>query len=71
MAKKIKNKEQAVQEGATVVATKPRNMFDPEKWPTPKKYPYIKGSYCEKRVGQELGLQAEDNRIAIVGGDNV
>lgn len=70
MAKKIKNKEQAVQEGATVVATKPRNMFDPEKWPAPKKYPYIKGSYCEKRVGQELGLQAEDNRIAIVGGQN-
>ena len=69
MAKKIKNKEQAVQEGATIVATKPRNMFDPELWPTPPTYEYQKGSYCEKRVGKELGLKAEYNRIAIVGGE--
>ena len=70
MAKKIKNKEQAVQDGATIVATKPRNMFDPELWPEPRAFEYRKGSYCEKRVGQELGLKPENNRIAIVAETN-
>ena len=31
-------------------------------------YPtYIPGSYCEERVGKELGLAAEDNVIGVVG----
>ena len=63
-----KTKAEAVEKGAKVVASKPRNMFDPDKWPKPTAFPYTKGSYCEKRVCQELGLKAEDNRIAIVGG---
>ena len=66
--KALKTKAEAVEKGAKVVASKPRNMFDPDKWPKPTLYPYTQGSYCEKRVCHELGLKAEDNRIAIVGG---
>lgn len=35
-----------------------------EYWSYP---PYVPGSYCEQRVGKELGLPAEENKFAIVG----
>lgn len=57
-----------------------RNKYDESKWHKPafpaytdkgEEYleypPYKPGSYCEQRVGKELGLPAEENKIAIVG----
>lgn len=56
-----------------------RNKFDESKWKKPEFYvptekgaeywsypPYVPGSYCEQRVGRELGLPAEENKLAIV-----
>lgn len=68
--RKPRTKEETLSQGGVVVASKPRNMFDPEKWPAPTLYKYNPGSYCEKRVCHELGLKAEDNRIALIGGSN-
>ena len=56
-----------------------RNKYDESKWQKPEFYvptekgteywsypPYVPGSYCEQRVGKELGLPAEENKIAVV-----
>ena len=52
-------------------------LYEPENGGTPfyentgienGDYPtYIPGSYCEERVGKELGLRPEDNVIGVVG----
>lgn len=99
-----KTRKEAEEEGAKVIKTVPKNLFDPEKWPSTKNYfanrqyrikqdkqgnpihdedgkpvfeewgfangdfpSYDHDSYCLHRIGEEMGLPAQQNMMAVVG----
>ncbi|MGM9838134.1 MAG: primase-helicase family protein [Paludibacteraceae bacterium] len=77
MAKKMTTEEKTLTKNKVVSVA--HNKYDENKWQKPaflvytdkgEEYweypPYKPKSYCEQRVGQELGLPAEENKIAIV-----